>query len=223
MTSILRFFDLYAPFIYLVLVLWGAAAARRLWLAWRDSRAAVFGLERELAQRRLGQAVAVIVMIVLLLAGELVFDSVLASSMPALALLQTPTANPLAVPSATLSSLLTPETTPPGATEGASNGCIPGQIIITSPEAGSELRGQVMLTGSASVPGFGFYKYEMTPYGQDQWSTISAGRDVIVDGDLGRWDTSQLIPGDYLLRLVVTDNQGSAFPACVVPVRVLAP
>ena len=224
MTSILRFFDFYAPLIYLLLVLWAAIAARHLWRAWRESHAAVFGLERELAQRRVNQGIAVIVMIALLLVGEIIFDSILAPSMPALVMLQTPTANPLAVPTDTLLPFITPDPTPsPAITPEAAGGCIPGQITITFPEPASEVRGQVMITGSANVPDFGFYKYEMSPLGQDLWSTISAGREIVQDGDLGRWDTSQVTPGDYLLRLVVTDNQGNAFPPCVVPVRVLAP
>ena len=54
------------------------------------------------------------------------------------------------------------------------------------------------------------------------------GRLVIVDQPLGgsgsgTWDTSQLVPGDYLLRLVVTDNVNNLFPACVISVRVVAP
>jgi hypothetical protein len=224
MASILRFFDFYAPLIYLILAIWGAVAVRRLWRAWRESHSAVFGLERELAQRRISQGIVLIVLIVLLLVGELVFDSILAPSMPALTMLQTPTANPLAVPTETLLPFITPEATmSPAVTVETSGGCIPGQIMITFPEPATEIRGQVMITGSANVPNFGFYKYEMTPLGLDQWSTISAGREVVQDGDLGRWDTSQLTPGDYLLRLVVTDNQGNSFPACVIPVRVLAP
>ena len=39
-------------------------------------------------------------------------------------------------------------------------------------------------------------------------------------GPLGQWDTGTLAPGDYQLRLVVSDNQGQALPACVITVRV---
>jgi hypothetical protein len=40
---------------------------------------------------------------------------------------------------------------------------------------------------------------------------------------VGFWDTSTLTPGDYQLRLLVTDSQGQSYPPCVVPVRVSAP
>ena len=64
-------------------------------------------------------------------------------------------------------------------------------------------------------------KYEIASLGSDNWSTIQAGGQVVVDGTLGLWDTTELTPGDYLLRLVVTDNQGQALPPCVVTVRVV--
>jgi hypothetical protein len=37
------------------------------------------------------------------------------------------------------------------------------------------------------------------------------------------WDTSTLAPGDYLLRLVVTDANGSLLPDCQVPITILLP
>ena len=55
------------------------------------------------------------------------------------------------------------------------------------------------------------------------WSTIAAGNTNIVNNILGNWDTTLLVPGDYLLRLVVADSQNQLLPACVVSVRVIAP
>jgi len=43
------------------------------------------------------------------------------------------------------------------------------------------------------------------------------------EGRLGTWDTSALAPGNYMLRLVVTDNQGIALTPCVIQVVVDAP
>jgi hypothetical protein len=57
--------------------------------------------------------------------------------------------------------------------------------------------------------------------GSDSWSTILANNQIVQDGELGRWDTAEITPGDYKLRLVVTDNQGNAMPACVVPVSIV--
>jgi hypothetical protein len=40
------------------------------------------------------------------------------------------------------------------------------------------------------------------------------------DGELGRWDTTPLLPSDYALRLVVTNTSGAALPSCTVVLRV---
>ena len=79
------------------------------------------------------------------------------------------------------------------------------------------------LQGTASIPNFGFFKYEFSPAGLNVWSTILANRKPVVDGNLGGWDTSAILTGDYQLRLVVTDNLGNELPACVIPVRIKAP
>jgi hypothetical protein len=81
----------------------------------------------------------------------------------------------------------------------------------------------VTLVGTVDVDNFGFYKYEVAPQGTELWATISAGREIVKEGDVGLWDTTTLIPGDYQLRLEVTDNQGQSFPACIISVRVIPP
>ena len=222
MEAIIRFFVLYAPLVYLLLAVGLLLVIRRLLRSVKEGHDSVFGLEREMAQRRTNQAVAVLVILLLIGLGELVLSSFLAPGLPAASMLTTPTVNLLSVPTNTLSpelmATLGAET--PVATPGTS-GCIPGQIMLTFPEAASEVRGQITLKGTADIPNFGFYKYEVAPLGSDNWSTIQDGREVVVDGTLGLWDTTELTPGDYMLRLVVTDNQGEALPPCVVPVRVV--
>ena len=63
----------------------------------------------------------------------------------------------------------------------------------------------------------------VSPQDAETWATISAGREIVKNGDVGLWDTTTLTPGDYQLRLLVTDNQGQSYPPCVIPVRVIAP
>jgi len=43
----------------------------------------------------------------------------------------------------------------------------------------------------------------------------------VIEDSIGLWNTSQVIPGDYLLRLVVLDNDNNEYPACIVSVRVI--
>ena len=101
--------------------------------------------------------------------------------------------------------------------------CSPGQIVISSPKAGEQLQGKIILTGTVNVPNFGFYKYEYASRGSDTWATIAAGDKLKKEEDLGAWDTSQLVPGDYQIRLLVTDNLGKLMPACIISVQVIAP
>ena len=108
---------------------------------------------------------------------------------------------------------------------GSSVATLPGQVEWISPEAGEEVRGQIDLIGTVDVPSLGFYKYEYSQPGSDAWMTIAGGNQPTTPENnlLGEWNTSQLVPGDYLLRLVVMDNQNVAFPVCIIPIRVLAP
>jgi hypothetical protein len=103
-------------------------------------------------------------------------------------------------------------------------GCTPGQVEWTFPKAGDEISGKVELKGTVNVPNLGFYKYEFSQAGVENWMTIAAGNENNkVDAVLGTWDTTLLIPGDYQLRLVVADNQNQLMPACVIPIRIVAP
>jgi hypothetical protein len=226
MKAVLSFFIRFAPLIYLLLVVGLMFGIRRLVQARAEAREAIYGLEREIAHRHASQAISTLALVGFLAVAEVVLVVFLAPSLPALLQVATPTMNPLLVPTGTLSPELmgTLGAIAPGSTPTAqATGCIPGQINITSPKPGDEIQGQVDLKGTASIPNFGFYKYEFSPIGSDAWSTILAKRKAVKDGDLGNWDTSAILTGDYKLRLVVTDNQGNELPACVIPVRIKAP
>ena len=82
-----------------------------------------------------------------------------------------------------------------------------------------------MLKGIVNVLNLGFYKYEFSQVGSNKWNTIAAGSKAVVlpDNIIGNWNTSQWPSGDYLLRLVVSDNTNKLMPACVVPVRITQP
>jgi hypothetical protein len=223
MAAVLRFFIRFAPLIYLVLGLGLVIGIRHLIRARGELREAVYGLERELAQRHASQAIAGLALVGIFAAAEVVLVAFLAPNLPALSLIATPTMNLLAVPTTTLVEPISGGGTPEASPSAAPSACILGQIWLTSPQAGDELRGDVAVEGTADVPNFGFYKYEFSPIGANLWSTIQASREPVRDGLLGSWNTSGITPGDYDLRLVVIDNQGQPLPACTVPVRVLQP
>ncbi len=226
MSAIYRFLSTYEVLIYIVLAIGGLFAGRWLWRSWNEWRQAVFNLEREFALRRMGKAVASLSIILILACAELLTASIIVPSLPAAFFLATPTLDLLATPTGTISAQLATQialTPRPEPTLQGAQGCEPGTLEITSPKAGSEVTGTVDIQGTVNIPNFGFYKYEVAPLNSDAWATISAGRDIRVNQSLGQWDTTAVTPGDYQLRLVATDNQGVALPACIIPVRVLPP
>ena len=227
MTGILSFFANLAPIIFALLALGLIFGLRQITRARTEEHGAVFGLEREIAQHHMRQAVATLTVITLLALAEFALVVFLVPNIPGLIQLATPTLNPLTTPTGTfpVEFLETLGVVTPGGPTPTiqASGCIPGQIDITTPKPGATIKGSLELVGTASIPNFGFFKYEFAPVGSDTWATNVAVNKAVQDGNLGSWDTSAITPGDYQLRLVVSDNKGTNFPACVVPVRIIAP
>jgi len=213
----------YEPLIYIALAIGGLFAFRRMWRSWREWRDSVYGLEREFALRRLVQATGAAFLILVLVFVEFFIATFIAPSLPATDILATSTLDLLLTPPETLSpdqatqAALSPVTQ---SVPSGMSGCVPDQIMITAPEPGQPISGTVEITGTARIPNFGFFKYEVSPMGSQNWATISAGREPKVNQVLGPWNTSSLTNGDYFLRLVVTDNVGVALEPCVIAVRV---
>jgi hypothetical protein len=228
MAEALRFFRDYEIWIYLI------AAALAIWQigkfawAWRDFRSAGFGLERELAQVRLNGAATMLVLLVAATVVEFALVSFIIPFVPSAVALPTPTLNLLATRSITLApqSLATGTASPVGTLPQSAGGptgqstCIPGQVELTSPKDGEEVTDVVTLIGTVDIPNLGFYKYELAHPGDPAWLTVGGGRDKVVKGKLGEWDSTTRTPGEYLLRLVVANSEGEYLPACVIRVRV---
>lgn len=222
MNDLLQFLKAYELWSYLLLGVVGIFYFRKLAIAWMEWRNALFGLERESAQRKMNAALAVVVIVILLATAEFLLVTFVAPVYPSGNLMPTPTLNLLATPTVTLA---------PGAaavekataTPFGSQGCVPNVLEWTSPQPGEEVQGAFDLRAVINFDDLGFYKYEYGQPGSTNWSTIAAGNTRIVDEVLGTWNTDQLTPGDYILRLVATNNQNQVLPACEVPVRVLAP
>jgi len=229
MEEALRFFRAIELWLYVGLGLVGLYFIRRFILAWQELRGAAFGMERESAQVRLNQAASILVFLLTMAITEFVLVSFIAPSVPGAIPIPTPTLDLLASPTTTLpanASLTGPQvlanaSTPTGLP--ASSGCIPGQIEIISPENGKEVSGLVVVVGTADIPNFGFYKFQIKRPDETVWLTIQAGNANVRSGKLGDWDTARLVPGDYQLGLVVVDNQAKASPPCVVQLRVALP
>ena len=223
MDALFRFLVEYEFLIYLILGIGAVLVGSSLWWAWREWRTAVFGLEKELAFQKVRLSGAFFILFLMFSLTQFCLVTFVAPFLPSGIFRLTPTVTLLQTPSVTLSPAeLTAQPTvvvpPPGSTD-----CVPGQIMISSPAPGSQVQGKIVISGTVDIQNFGFFKYEYSLAGNESWSTIAAGDQPIRGGELGVWDTSQLTPGDYQVRLLVTDNLGKALPACLIPVRIIAP
>jgi len=241
MKELLRFLNAYEVWIYVLLGAVGIIYIRKLFLALQGWRRAMFGMERNLAQRKLSESGSILILLLLMALGEFSLVSFLMPTIPGVQVLATPTLDILATPAGTSitptpavgASLHTPQ--PTSVILSSQAGCLPGALEFTFPIAGQEIKEKVTLTGTVRTASFSYYKYEFSKPGDPDWTTIQAGDQIKCsdcakeddpdppDDVLGEWDTSQLVPGDYLLRLVVYDNQGQPLPACQIPIRVTAP
>jgi len=223
MAEFYKFLISYEVLIYIVLAIGGLFSFRWLLRSWREWRTAIYSLERQFSSRRLGQSASISTLIVIMFCFVFSMRSFVIPLLPASVFIATPTFDFISTPTGTLSAeMMTQFANLPAQTAAAdATGCIPNQITFSSPEPGEEIKGTIEITGTVNIQNFGFYKYEVAPQGGTTWATILAGRTIVNNGSLGRWDTTALTPGDYQLRLVVTDNQGIALPPCVVPVRVI--
>jgi hypothetical protein len=209
--------------VYLILLLLGLVFPFR-WLrnASKEWRGAHFSLEREIAMRHLGRAIFAAVLILLLLFAEFIIGNFVVPGLPASALIGTPTMDLLAGDlSGSVGQAALLETSSTAAPPAETGGCVPGKLEIAFPKPGENISGPVEIIGTVNVAELAFYKYEFAPAGTDLWATISADRGARKNESLGAWNTAALIPGDYLLRLVVTDARGQELNPCIVPVRIV--
>lgn len=223
MPAIYQFLGTHEVLIYILLAIGAMFGLRWLWRSWNEWRRGVYSLEKEFALRRIGQSVASLALVLILFLAELVTATFIFPNLPASMFVPTQTPDVFSTPTGTISpELATTIALTPRPTAGAEvgEGCVAERIEISAPRGNQEVRGKVDILGTVDVPQFGFYKYEVAPAASDVWSTIAAGRVRVIHGSLGQWDTGTLPPGDYHLRLVVSDNQGQALPACVINVRV---
>ena len=228
MEYVIRFLAEFEVPIYLVLGIVALVYLRRVLVALQEKRGAIFGLEREAAQRKVVAATSVLILVGLLTMGEFVVATFLAGELAQEPSFATTTIEMLTTPTTTLSAELVPTDATPTATlypqaeiEGIDSQCVNDILEIESPAHLEEIGGVVELIGSVNTDNFGSYKYEFSTMGEPDWQTIAAGSGVRVDESLGSWYTSDLVSGEYMLRLVALDNDGIEQSACVIVVMVM--
>jgi len=198
---------------------------RKFILGLQDWRASVFGLERDIAKRKLVSASTGLILLILLFIGEFLLITVLGPQLPAYTTATAPTNNPIITPTTTLSSAESGASerkpTPTIGQESLISECLEEILEITSPADGDDVSGTVEILGTVNVEDFGSYKYEYSTTGAIDWVTIAAGNQLKLDENLGYWYTSALQPGIYLLQLVPLNNVGDELTPCIITVEVV--
>jgi len=226
MEELIRFVVNYEVGIYIVLGIVLLINLRRLLSARISLRKANFGLEREVAQKRIRSAFTFIFLVSLLGLSNFILVSVASIRYPGITQIATPTIDLLSTQTPYTEEGIAPNSTPQELqqtqTAIAVTGCVPDQLEWIDPKAGDEIRGSIDLIGTVNLPNLGFYKYEYRYQGDEIWTPISAGNKPVVEEALGgTWNTKQLQPGNYYLRLVVSDNMNNLVKPCEIEVKVL--
>ncbi len=226
MKDLLLFLEKYEVWVYVILGVIIFVYLRRLIYAWQEWREAIYGLEKETAQHKISNALSVIILLSIIAVSEFFLVSFVVPIYPRTSVIPTATMDLLATPTVTISpelAIAEGVTADENEVVVEENGCVSGEIEWIYPQENEEVNDVVELVGTVNIPNLGFYKYEFSQLGSENWITIAAGNEVKVEQPLGGvWNTTQLIPGDYNLRLVVTDSENQDLPTCIITVRVVA-
>jgi hypothetical protein len=225
MEQVFQFFRTYEIWIYIILgimVLW---EIRKFILSWEELRGAFFGLEKEAAQSRVNSSATLVVLLILMIVAEFTVVTFVVPTLPGANPLPTAKLDLLATPTTTLpvptqNTLETPNATPTPGEVPAAEGCVAGQVNLTLPLNGDTVSGNVTIRGSADIPNFGFYTLEVARPGDVVWLPKQVVQQPVKNNILGTWDTTLLTPGEYMFRLVVTDNLGNELSPCAIRVMV---
>ena len=83
--------------------------------------------------------------------------------------------------------------------------------LIRTPSAGSQVRGQVTIVGTAAHADFAWYQmgYAPDPNPDGKWTFFGSSESAVPDGQLGVWNTTGLQDGTYQLILEVHRKDGN--------------
>lgn len=228
MEDLIRFVVNYEMGIYLILGVVFTINLQKMFRALINKRKATFGLEKEIAQKNLRSSITLLSLVALFGISNFILVSVASIQYPGIVQLPTPTVDMLTTNEPVIEGLI-PED---GEEEGLSatqtaiavTGCIPEVLEWKNPINDAEVSGSVELIGTVNVPNMGFYKYEYRYQADSIWTPISAGNKPVIEGPLGGvWNTEEITPGNYYLRLVISDNANNLLQPCEIQVKVLSP
>lgn len=142
---------------------------------------------------------------------------------PTVTLAPLPTVAPIATPLDRAPDTPIPTPTLEGEQAFGGAACVSAGTQIVYPSNGDRLSGVVEVRGTASLPNFSFYKFEIQWPDSDEWVTVQSFETPVAGGILGHWDTTLLEPGTYKFRLVVVDDTSNFPEPCFIVVVIEAP
>jgi hypothetical protein len=224
MSGAISFIAKYQTWMYALL---GAIAVFQVWALWRARRLlkqSAFGLEKETARHKRNGALGML-LIVSALTGFVYMmshldpdlGSAFSGSGP------TPSATPPHTPTPiVIRATLAPGVTPPPLVADSS-GCNNPNATLTQPQSHQMISGSFQVEGTANIPNFAFYKFEISGAPTNgAWVPLNVGNKPVINGLLGSFDASPYEPGEYIFRLVVVDSAGNALPPCAMVVTLVS-
>ena len=232
MKDIFAFFQQYESAIYFILLSGMIIYGVRFYRAWQELRGSVFGLEQISAQRRLNRSALAIFFMLMMGIGVFsliafvvpVVDANTAAEIIGLEegipLLDNADGTEVGSDAANVDSELA-TATPLPTVEVVLGQCDEERINITSPLVDQEVSGVIEITGVINVEDFGFYVIEYAELYSALWNPIFSSRVLVPEeSTLLEWDTTTSPSGNYIIQLVVTDNDMEEYPICQIPIRI---
>ncbi len=234
MTTLLQFIARISIVLYILVAAGIFFSIRGLVQVSQARRVAVFGLEREAVALQRRRLISTLITLLLLASVIYVVERIVVPNLGETAQAPTPTPIVFVTQSATATPalLLFPTVTPviglppvdtttqeSASGEGTTGGCGIIGATITSPLPGETVSGQVRVQGEANILNFALYKFEVNgPSTAGTWVVVQTYNVPVVTGQLGVWDSTSFVPGNYTLRLVVFSRDGTFVLPCEVPI-----
>lgn len=106
----------------------------------------------------------------------------------------------------------------------AALGCDTPDARLSIPANGMIVFEAVNVVGSANIPDFAFYRFELNgPETNNVWAKLAEYTVPVIDGNLGQLVPSQLMPGEYKFRLMVFDITNAPRATCAITIFISEP
>ncbi|MEM6281041.1 MAG: LysM peptidoglycan-binding domain-containing protein [Chloroflexota bacterium] len=97
-------------------------------------------------------------------------------------------------------------------------GCGIAASSVVVPLAGQRLSGTFDVVGTATLPGFSYYRLEVRPDFATTYNFYARSETPVNNGLLGNINAGLFGPGLHYIRLTVVDDTGNFIEPCVIPV-----